>query len=389
MNLQKEYLSFKNPSRFENSKLLTLFYSNNMTEPFFCHDLYKLIGYYKGLIDKINNFKKWDYAKKLSNPFELINQGGYKSISSINPISRSYFKLLELINDFGLIKDQDKYSYCGLAEGPGGFVECFIKYRKKMFLGRYDNLICMTLRSDNTDIPNWNKAANLFNNNNVTISYGSDGTGNIYHMDNIIHLRNTLGDNLVDFVTADGGFDYSVDFNHQEQMSSKLIFAEIVCAFNISKLGANFVLKIFDIYTLLTIKLLYLLTLFYDEVSIVKPHTSRPANSEKYVVCKGFRGISDEHRFHFIKMLKEWNSNKGHVSDISGISMPSEFINSLYTLNLKYAKIQISNILKTIVFIERKLNSNDLEYRKHIQTLYSLQWCKKYNNPINGQGIMV
>ena len=36
------------------------------------------------------------------------------------------------------------------------------------------------------------------------------------------------------------------------------------------------------------IKLIYLLKCLYGEVIIDKPVTSRPANSEKYVICKDF-----------------------------------------------------------------------------------------------------
>ena len=149
----------------------------------------------------------------------------------------------------------------------------------------------MTLKSDSNEVPNWNKASDLFRKYKVNITYGEDGTGNLYNHRNIIKFRDELNGNLVDLVTADGGFDYSIDFNQQEQLSAKLIFAELVCALNISAKGANFVLKIFDIYTVITVKILYLLTLYYDSVTIIKPHTSRPANSEKYVVAKGFKGI--------------------------------------------------------------------------------------------------
>ena len=131
MNLSKPSITFSNKNCQPTE--INLFFSNKNIESFFCNDLCELVAYYKGFIDKVENFKKWDYAKKISNPFELINQGGHKSISGINPISRSYFKLLELVNDFNLINDKDTCNYAALAEGPGGFVECFIRYRKKCF----------------------------------------------------------------------------------------------------------------------------------------------------------------------------------------------------------------------------------------------------------------
>lgn len=365
---------------------LQLFYSKKPNECFFCHSLHNVISKYKGFIDKIDNSKKWDYAKKISNPFELINQVGYRSISSIIPISRSYFKLLEIIADFNIIDNNNRsLTYAAIAEGPGGFVECFIRYRKQNFLGRNDQILCMTLKSDSNEIPNWHKAGHLFKNNSVKICYGQDGTGNLYNPDNIKNFSNKLV-NKADLVTADGGFDYSTDFNKQEQMSSKLIFSEIICALAVNKKGGHFIIKVFDLYTIITVKLLYLLNIYYDKIIITKPFTSRPANSEKYIICKGFRGISDKKLENLYKMLSEWNSeeSKGnYISDISGLKFQNSYLYELYKINKYLAKYQMINILKTIVFINYDIQPKDIIYLKKIQTVFALEWCKKYNNPIN------
>ena len=50
----------------------------------------------------------------------------------------------------------------------------------------------------------------------------------------------------MDIVTADGGFDFSVDFNKQEIMANKLIFCQICFAISMQKKGGIFILKIFD-----------------------------------------------------------------------------------------------------------------------------------------------
>mgnify|MGYP001323922073 CR=1 FL=1 len=40
--------------------------------------------------------------------------------------------------------------YVGLAEGPGGFVECFINYRRSCFKDTYDYIYCITLKESTT-----------------------------------------------------------------------------------------------------------------------------------------------------------------------------------------------------------------------------------------------
>ena len=53
--------------------------------------------------------------------------------------------------------------------------------------------------------------------------------------------------------------------------------------------GGFFLIKLFDKFTRVSIDMMFLLSLLYEEVYIVKPKSSRYANSEKYVVCKNFR----------------------------------------------------------------------------------------------------
>ena len=77
------------------------------------------------------------------------------------------------------------------------------------------------------EIPGWDKAYQfLIKNRNVKIHYGADNTGNIYNVENIKHLREYIASNNQQaiLITADGGFDYSKNFNKQEMSSYKIIF---------------------------------------------------------------------------------------------------------------------------------------------------------------------
>ena len=56
------------------------------------------------------------------------------------------------------------------------------------------------------------------------------------------------------------------------------------------------------------IKLLFFISCFYEEVYLNKPLTSRPANSEKYVVAKNFRGIELSYLSHLYALIDYWNN---------------------------------------------------------------------------------
>ena len=73
-----------------------------------------------------------------------------------------------------------------LAEGPGGFIECFNFYRRRFCLNPIDTVNCITLKPYNNDIPGWKKSRGIFREcNKYTISYGKDETGDLYNVENI------------------------------------------------------------------------------------------------------------------------------------------------------------------------------------------------------------
>ena len=342
--------------KYEVNKITNLYEYNQLIE-------------FKNKIDKLEDNKLWDNAKKLSNNYELIylpnKKFKYDSISKYEPLSRAYFKLFEILVDFKLIENKKQLKIASLAEGPGGFIEATINYRKR-FTKLKDDIKAITLYSSNKDIPGWNKSKNfLKKNNNVNVSYGQDNTGDLYNINNILEYSK-LFDHDADFITADGGFDFSYNFNKQEQLSYRILFCEIVTALSIQKIGGSFICKFFDMYTEITQSLIYLLFSTYKEVYITKPNTSRAANSEKYIVCKGFLGIND----NYLKKLYVL------VNNLDYIFKNNMFINKLFDYNFNIFKQNINSI-NTVFFTNQiqsikntltliKSNTLNIEFNENI-----------------------
>lgn len=359
---------------------------------------YDMLISIKNKIDLLEDNKLWDKVKKISNEFELVYLPNKKlksnSVSKYEPLSRSYFKLWEIINDFNLLNIDEPIKTAGLAEGPGGFIEAMINYRKKFknYCSK-DMVYGITLKSIDKDIPGWTKAGHFLKKNaNVKISYGKDGTGNIYKLENIIEFSKFFNNDAT-LITADGGFDFSTNFNKQEQSSLQIIFCEIVMALTIQKKGGSFVCKIYDSYTRVSVSFLYLLHSLYTEVHITKPYTSRPANSEKYLVCKGFKGIDDKllKKLHIV--VKCWETidmnNDFIYQIIDWKNIPDSFKQKIHHYNSIYYNQQTKNILKTLKLIDlftKNLNYEQSEFYENIvkyQTNCAFLWCKKYKCKIN------
>jgi len=367
-------------------------YSNNLTWKYCYKDdtIYNQITECKNKIDTLKPSCSWDRGKKINNKYELIHLPNKRvradSISLYEPLSRSYFKMWEILHEFPidcLLKDEP-IQIMGIAEGPGGFIEALHNYRRKYKANIYDSIVGITLLSDNNDIPGWKKAKKfLSKNKNISVDYGIDKTGNIYHIENIKYFHKKYN-NLVHIVTADGGFDFSDDFNHQEQKSYHIIFCEIVLAMSCLRKGGVFICKIFDIFSKTTVSLLQFCKAHFESVLITKPHTSRPCNSEKYIICNDFIGIDNvilQKAFIVISCWEMMDNNECFVSSIFDENKLNEkLIHTLYEYTKKCINIQCDNIEKTLLSIENKQSSNFL---LNTQRKCALEWCEKYNIKVN------
>lgn len=333
----------------------------------------------------------WDSFKKLTYQYEYINtklDKTHKSVCQYEPISRAYFKLYEIIKHYNVLNNEEPIKTFHLAEGPGGFIEACATYREN----RNDKYYGITLINSDKATPKWNKAQRILNKyKNISIIYGEDKTGNLFNKKNLLYCINRF-ENSMDFITGDGGFDYSIDFNKQELLSVNLIFVQVIYGLFLQKKGGSMVIKIFDIFRENTIDIIYLLTIFYKKVSITKPDTSRSANSEKYIVCeKKRRNFTIKEKNHIlrnienikIKMLKKCVTKEPtyhfmlKIEEINSILGQQQLENINQTLNMIYSVPSNS-----YVDYEKK-NKDKIQICRNNNIQKCIKWCEKNNFKYN------
>ena len=347
--------------------------------------LYTYLNSIKGEID--NCPSEWDKYKKYTNPYEYIHtpvSGSKHSICKIKPLSRSYYKMIEICNMLNILKDMpEKMKSFHLAEGPGGFIEAIADMRSiaPNEYNKKDKYFGMTLEnaSDNS-IPGWKKTESFMEKcKNFIVERGISETGDLSIVENLSYCFN-MYHNTMDLVTGDGGFDFSIDFNQQEVVSSKLIFYQITFAIAMQKKGGHFIIKFFDTFTDISIDLIYLLGILYEKVYIVKPNTSRYANSEKYIVCKHYR-LSDSTRIlqKLFQLHLDISGNK-NIMRIFTLSVPYLLTNRIEEYNAIFGQQQIECISNTLNLIDNN-KYDKLENQKKINIQKCKQWCQKYKLP--------
>lgn len=373
---------------------------------------------------------EWDAYKKITNTYEYIHSivpGRKQCVSRLHPLSRSYYKMIEIAHCFQLlsvpsetdraptdllppppgleganhrrasdhppaiwgVRTDEPIATFHLAEGPGGFIQAIADLRahpRDVYHG-----MTLVVSDKNEDIPGWKKSRQFLRDHpNVVIETGCDGTGNMLSMSNFEHVVHTFIGSM-DLITADGGFDFSSDFSHQEANASHLIFAQIAYAVCLQRTGGSFVLKVFDMFTKYTLDMVALLSSLYQQVYVTKPVTSRCANSEKYLVCKGYIGDGVKVYPYMRETLQVILSREEGV-DVCGILptplIPRAFVNKLEEYNAILGQQQIENIHLTL----QLMYSNDRkrapdERRPIIQNMIRknvyrcVQWCIKHDIP--------
>ena len=327
---------------------------------------------------------EWDRFKKYTNPYEYIHTpvpSAKCAVCKLKPLSRSFYKMIEISKTMRLIDTHDKtpIKTFHFAEGPGGFIEATAYLRENAA----DSYHGMSLIDDsNNSVPGWKKSQSFLDRNpNVVIEKGLSGDGDMLKPDN---LRDCFEKHRgsADLVTADGGFDFTTDFNHQEVMSLKLMFAQVAYAIATQKEGGSFVVKVFDTVKAASIDILFILASVYKQIYFIKPHTSRQANSERYVVCKDFQ-LSDSKSvvismYHAIQAF----SDGAVPTRFLTIPIPYLFTSALQEVNAIFGQAQIECISQTLNLITSAPHDR-IENLKKAHITKCINWCTKFRMPYN------
>jgi hypothetical protein len=192
-------------------------------------------------------------------------------------------------------------------------------------------------------------------------------------------------------VTGDAGFQFDIaGKQYQEQSMQQLLFSQLLVAMSVQVADGSFVCKMFDAYTEPTVFILQLAKKYYRSVVLFKPETSRPANSERYLICYRFGGISPANLKVLGELHAEWKKidptggldPKKYVSKIIGQEISDEFKEELKVYNKKLTGYQKEKIREIVAVTELKMEPLlDQKYYNQ-QEQMSIDWCKQMDIPI-------
>lgn len=227
----------------------------------------------------VYGMKRWNALVNTVSPVERRNAG--------RPVvNRAYHKMHEIVLSCALRNTTRSAHLC---EAPGGFVQCVSDTIATPGEWRW---VAITLQGDGAPEPS---SALL-----------PTASGTFLYRD--VRRDACVADiGRVDLVTADGAV--RMDHDDIEGSHLPLLEAQSRVALSCLERDGTFVLKAFECLEPATRRTVAWVSSHFERTAIIKPHSSRPTNSERYLVFRGFRGYDGMSRPEDCTTSRSWDQN--------------------------------------------------------------------------------
>lgn len=218
------------------------------------------------------------------------------SCSKAPVISRAYHKLHEIARSCVLPRVSTSLHLC---EAPGGFVQCtgaHLAARER-----------------------WEWMAVSLGGGAIAFDASLHPTTALVHADvladpdAVARVARSRFAEGVELVTADGAV--AMDHAHLEEEHAPLLWAECRIALACLRPGGTFVVKFFEGLRPCTQRVVAVVTRRFRETSVIKPTASRPTNSERYLVCRGFLADAPAEDAARVVVAAEWHADFTRTMD--------------------------------------------------------------------------
>ena len=320
--------------------------------------------YQHKLINELVNFTKSVKSEHqfyyVVNPFEVnisnyengINKSAqiYLNLDKNKNFGRSFYKTWEILFLFDIANTKD-FVYTNLNNSTStvpnitDVTDAVVLFRKKFnFADKKDYIELKNLKNNKDDKKQQEKYSSLIT-SNVKVTINND------------------------------------NYINQEQLSYELLLNVVFTAIKKQDNKGHFVLRLFNTFTKVTIKIIYLLSCFYDEVYIYKPYFSRVTSSEKYIICKKFKydqnkdtKLLEKYYKRFDNILESMKDGKFIFDIFPELELSAEYLNSFKFMNVRLVNPQQIMINKIISYIKENNYYGDKYHTYKDNEIKAIEW---------------
>jgi 23S rRNA U2552 (ribose-2'-O)-methylase RlmE/FtsJ len=300
------------------------------------------------------NKQKEDYynkASRLLDPFLYYRREAENRVIPQKSLTNAWLKCWEMVHKFTLLPNHGSVKLFCNAELPGAFLFAlnhFIATKTKL---TYDWVANSLYPSEGHILGD---EFGLYRQFPEKWLMSKEQNGDVTNPAIINHIAARC-DRTIDLYTSDIGIELNHDtFKKQEEIEAPLHLGQILCALRTLKAGGNMVCKTFMFFHPFSISLLYLTSLCFTTFYIHKPETSRPHNSEVYVIGKGFK-INEDVIRQLMHLLANW---KPELINEYIVAVPEDFYLNIIRASYYIYERQMQFITRQIKKINYLYESN-------------------------------
>jgi len=334
-----------------NANINISFSINNTIKPFisFSTILYlENINYQtKKLKEEIENLDdiSIENISKIINPLEFIHTnipGQNLSVSKVKATNNIFFELLEI------------FHLCNLTEILSYKLTCTIgNVTKNIDSTKY--LINM-IRDDHNDI--------LININ----------------IEDFMKTNYTQSFNKFDLLL----FEFSEEGYNDIRLYTKYMLKILNFIINYQTNYGITIIKIDNITHKPILDVIYILSIIYDKLYLLKPNICNVLSGQRYLICRQMnKDIVIKNRLVEQLKINIENYENMHITSIITNNIPYHFLNKIEELNVLIGQQQLESFDQLINIIRNKNRDDKLEVIKKNHIQKCIQWCEKNQLPHN------
>lgn len=260
--------------------------------------------YFYNLIKKMDLYRSLRF--KLQKEYKLKN------------VSNAWLKYYEMAVHFKL--DKMKLNCFFNAEFPGSGILALKEFSKNRTV--FDWVASSLMSSKyNTALED---SYGLFRNNRDKWLPDENNDGDMTNLDNIYYTAEKIKKRnfMVNCYLHDAGIGVETFFDTpkkgfklQEEINTKLHLGCALCGFLTLQKGGFFLAKQYTFFRPLNASLIVIYARLFDEFYICKPKTSRPENSEIYLIGVGFRGLPKDVEELLVGVMKRFDASPKNLEN--------------------------------------------------------------------------
>ena len=326
------------------------------------------------------NIDKW---YKISN---IINIRNYitkyiKEKYNIS-VSKAFCKIYDILNQFPIIDlNKSKIKTFHACEVPGHFINGFnywIKSRNSNiefdWTGNSLNPYNESNKKKYSAI--FSDAYNFIKKYKNRWDWGEDDTGDISSKKNLLYYENKYKDKI-DIFTSDCGLGANEEFEQEDSLCF-LSISQLLLGLLILKIGGTAICKIFIPFTKsLSLSILYIYTLYFEKIHIIKPSSGNLGNSEVYIIGINKKyHLSENNKKILFDVLENVDMNKTLFNNYS-----YKFIDEIKNLSNMFINLQEEYLNRTYYYYDNpKIFEKDkYDYIIDAKKKYAKIWISDNN----------